>query len=103
LAGAGSVSLEAGRVEPAIGAQNAEASEEPLFGMRPAGEHGADQDFGVRPDLTGPGAEPIRRPFGVASVGAGHMVGVRAVLATEGAALMSPDALAAMEDLDHAR
>jgi hypothetical protein len=31
------------------------------------------------------------------------MVGVRAVLAAEGAALMSPDALAAMEDLDHAR
>ena len=100
---AGRDRLEAGRVEAAIGAQNAEAGAEPLFGMRPAGEHGADQAFGVRPDLAGPAAEPIRRPLGVAPVGAGHMVGVRAVLAAHGAALMSPDALAAMEDLDHAR
>ena len=71
--------------------------------MRPAGEHGADQAFGVRPDLAGPAAEPIRRPLGVAPVGAGHMVGVRAVLAAHGAALMGADALAAMEDLDRAR
>ena len=93
----------AGRIEAAIRAQNAEASAEPLFGMRPAGEHGADQAFGVRPDLAGPAAEPIRRPLGVAPVGAGHMVGVRAVLAAHVAALMDADALAAMEDLDHAR
>ena len=93
----------AGRVEAAIGAQNAKAGAEPLFGMRPAGEHGADQAFGVRPDLAGPAAEPIRRPLGVAPVGAGHMVGVRAVLAAHGAALMGADALAAMEDLDGSR
>jgi hypothetical protein len=31
------------------------------------------------------------------------MVGVRAVLAAQVPALMGPDALAAMEDLDHAR
>src|SRR5271169_2690085 len=70
---AGRDRLEAGRVEAAIGAQNAEAGAEPLFGMRPAGEHGADQAFGVRPDLAGPAAEPIRRPLGVAPVGAGHV------------------------------
>src|SRR5271166_6194183 len=71
--------------------------------MRPAGEHGADQAFGVWPDLASPAAEPLRRPLGVAPVGAGHVVGVRAVLAAHVPALMSPDALAAMEDLDHAR
>src|SRR5271165_7412608 len=101
--GAGRDRLEAGRVEPAIGAQNAEAGAEPLFGMRPAGEHGADQAFGVRPDLAGPPAEPIRRPFRVAPVGAGHMVGVRAVLAAHGASLMDADALAPMEYLDGSR
>ena len=71
--------------------------------MGPAFEHGADQAFGVRPDLAGPAAEPIRRPLGVAPVGAGHVVGVRAVLAAHGAALMGADALAAMEDLDGSR
>src|SRR6185437_541893 len=71
--------------------------------MGPAGENGADQAFGVWPDLAGPTAEPIRRPLGVASVGAGHVVGVRAVLAAHVPALMGADALAAMEDLDRAR
>src|SRR5271157_6131734 len=79
--GAGRHRFQAGRVEAAIRAQNAQAGAEPLFGMRPAGEHGADQAFGVRPDLAGPAAEPIRRPLGVTPVGAGHVVGVRAVLA----------------------
>ena len=101
--GAGRDRFDADRVEAAIGAQNAKTGAEPLFGMRPAGEHGADQAFGVRPDLAGPAAEPIRRPLGVAPVGTGHMVGVRAVLAAHGAALMGADALAAMEDLDRAR
>src|SRR5271156_6930375 len=55
--------FEAGGIDAAIGTQNAQASAEPLLGMRPAGEHGADQAFGVRPDLAGPAAEPIRRPF----------------------------------------
>ena len=90
-------------IEAAIRAQNAKASAEPLFGMRPAGEHGADQAFGVRPDLAGPAAEPIRRPLGVTPVGAGHVVGVRAVLAAHVAALVDADALTAMEDLDRAR
>src|SRR5271167_696969 len=103
LDGSGRDRLEAGRVEAAIGAQNAQAGAEPLFGMRPAGEHGADQAFGVRPDLAGPTAEPIRRPLGVAPVGAGHMVGVRAVLAAHEPALMGADALTAMEDLDGSR
>src|SRR5208337_1819975 len=79
--GAGRHRFDADRIEAAIRAQNAEAGAEPLFGMRPTGEHGADQAFGVRPDLAGPPAEPVRRPLRVAPVGAGHMVGVRAVLA----------------------
>jgi len=66
--GAGRHRLEAGRIEAAIGAQNPQAGAEPLFGMPPAGEHGADQAFGVRPDLPGPAAEPFRRPLGVAPV-----------------------------------
>ena len=101
--GAGRDRFEAAGIEAAIGAQNAQASAEPLFGMRPAGEHGADQAFGVRPDLAGPAAEPIRRPLGVAPVGTGHVVGVRAVLAAHVAALVDRDALAAMEYLDRAR
>jgi hypothetical protein len=100
--GSGRDRLEADRVEAAIGAQNAEAGAEPLFGMRTAGEHGGDQAFGVGPDLAGPAAEPIRRPLGVTPVGAGHVVGVRAVLAAHGAALMNSDALTAMENLDRA-
>src|SRR5271168_1509296 len=95
--------FDAYRIEAATRAQNAKAGAEPLFGMRPAGEHGADQAFGVRPDLAGPTAEPIRRPLGVAPVGAGHMVGVRAVLAAHVAALVDADALAPMEDLDGSR
>ena len=71
--------------------------------MRPTGEHGGDQPLGVRPDLAGPAAESVRRPFGVTPMGAGHVVRVRAVLAAHVAALMGADALAAMEDLDHAR
>src|SRR5271166_5551677 len=89
---AGRHRFDADRIEAPIGAQNAKAGAEPLLGMRPAGEHGADQAFGVWPDLAGPPAEPIRRPFGVAPVGAGHMVGVRAVLAAHVASLMDADA-----------
>src|SRR6202167_6840785 len=87
---AGGDRFEASRIEAAVRAQNAQAGAEPLFGVRPTGEHGADQAFGVRSDLAGPAAEPIRRPLGVAPMGAGHMVGVRAVLAADVAALMSP-------------
>ena len=101
--GAGRHCFDAGRLEAATRAENAKAGTKPLFGMRPAGEHGADQAFGVRPDLACPTAEPIRRPLGVAPVGVGHMVGVRAVLAAHVAALMDADALAPMEDLDRAR
>ena len=100
--GSGRDRFEASRIEAAIRAQDAEAGAKPLFGVRPAGEHGADQAFGVGPDLAGPAAEPIRRSLGVMAVGTGHVVGVRAVLAAHVAALMDRDALAAMECLDHA-
>jgi hypothetical protein len=49
--GAGRHSFDADGVEAAIGAQNTKTGAEPLFGMRPAGEHGADQAFCVWPDL----------------------------------------------------
>ena len=101
--GAGRDRFDACRVDAAIGAQNAQAGAEPLFGVRPAGEHGADQAFGVGSDLAGPAAEPIRRPLGVIPVGTGHVVGLRAVLAAHVAALVDRDALAAMECLDRAR
>src|SRR5882757_4222672 len=52
--------FEASRINAAIRPQNPETGAEPLLRMRPAGEHGADQGFGVRPDLAGPAAEPIR-------------------------------------------
>ena len=75
----------------------------PCSGCGRLAEHGADQAFGVGSDLAGPAAEPIRRPLGVIPVGAGHVVGVRAVLAAHVAALVDRDALAAMECLDRAR
>src|SRR5208337_4349867 len=100
--GAGGDRLEAGGIETAIGAQNPQAGSEALFGMRPAGEHGADQAFGARPDLAGPATEPFRRPLGVAPVGTGHVLRVRSVLGAHGASLVDGDALAAMEDLDRA-
>ena len=66
--GAGRDRFGARRIDAAIRAQDAKAGAEALFGMRPAGEHGDDQPFGVRPDLAGPAAEPIRRPLGVTPV-----------------------------------
>src|ERR1700722_16730218 len=101
--GAGGDRFEASRIDATIRAQNAQAGAEPLFGVRPAGEHGADQAFGVGSDLAGPAAEPIRRPLGVIPVGTGHVVGLRAVLAAHVAALVGRDALASMEHLDRAR
>src|SRR6202035_5377996 len=86
-----------------IRAQNAQAGAEPLFGVRPTGEHGADQAFGVGPDLAGPAAEPIRRPLGAIPMRTGHVVGGRAVLAAHVAALVGRDTLASMEHLDCAR
>ena len=98
--GASRDGFNAASVEPAIRAQNPQAGAEPLLGMLSAGEHGADQAFGVRPNLAGPAAETIRRPFGVAPVGAGHVIGLRAMLAAHVAALVDRDALTAMEHLD---
>jgi hypothetical protein len=95
--------LNACGVEAAIGAQNPQASPEPLFRMRSAGERGYNQSLGVWPDLPGPTAEPFRRPLGVAPVRTGHVLGVRAVLAADIATLVDGDALTAMEYLDRAR
>src|SRR5260370_40925373 len=90
------------RIDAPIRAQDAKAGPEALFGMRPAGQHGDDQPFGARSDFAGPSAEPIGRPFGVAPMCTGHGTRVRAVLAAQGAPLMSADAPAAAEHLDRA-
>ena len=66
LEGAGRDRFGARGIDAAIKLQNAQAGAKALFGMSPAGEHGGDQPLGVRPDLAGPAAEPVRRPLGVA-------------------------------------
>ena len=103
LQGAGRHRFGSRRIDAAIELQDAEAGAKALFGMPPAGEHGDDQPFGVRPDLAGPAAEPIRRPVGVTPVRTRHVIGIRAVPAADVATLVDADALTAMEDLDHAR
>ena len=70
--------------------------------MGPAFEHGDDERLGVRPDLGGPAAEPLGRPFGVTAMRARHVLRVRPAPGAPVAALMDGDALAAMEDLDRA-
>ncbi len=86
----------------AVRAQDPETGSKTLLGMLSAGEHGADQSFGVGPNFTSPAAEPIRRPIGKKPVCARHVIGVRAVLAAHVAPLMNRDALPAMEHLDDA-
>src|SRR5271163_4814452 len=98
--GSGRHRFEPGRIDAAIGVQNAQTGAKPLFGMRPAGENGADQALGIGSDLAGPTAEPIRRPLGVTPMRTRHVLRVRAVLAAHVAALVDRDALAAMEYLD---
>ena len=97
--------FDANRIEDAIGAQNAKAGAEPLFGMRPAGEHGADQAAsGVSTILPA----HRRNRSGVHSARQrrwelGIWSGSRAVLVAHVTALMDADALAPMEDLDGSR
>src|ERR1700689_2900915 len=69
--GAGRDRFEASRIDATIRAQNAQAGAESLFGVRPAGEHGADQAFGVGSDLAGFAAELITCPLGVILMGTG--------------------------------
>jgi hypothetical protein len=79
LQGAGRNCFGARRIDAAIKTQDAKAGAKTLFGMPPAGEHGGDQPLGVRPDLAGPAAEPVRRPLGVTPVGSRHVIVIRAM------------------------
>jgi hypothetical protein len=97
---AGRDRLGARWVDAAIEPQDSEAGTESLLGVWPMGEHGHDEPFGVRPDLAGPAPEAFWRPFGVASVCARHVIGIGAMPRAAPAALMSSNALAAMEQLD---
>jgi hypothetical protein len=101
--GAGRHRFDADGVEAAIGAQNTKTGAEPLFGCGRLASTALIKPSVFGPILPGPAAEPIRRPIGVAPVGTGHMVGVRAVLAAHVPALVGPDALAAMEARSCAR
>ncbi len=85
----------------AIEAQDAEACSEALLGMRPAGEDGGDQPFGLRADGCAPAPEAIRCPLGVASMRTRHMRGVCSIARATIAALMHSNTFAAMEYLDH--
>ena len=71
--------------------------------MRPARQHRQDQRLGVGADVTRLARKPLRRPFGIAPVRAGHVVGQRAVPRTAIAPRMARDPLAAVEHLDGAR
>ena len=101
LDGARRNGLGALMADVAIKAQDAEACSETLFRMRPAGEDGDDQPFGLRTDGRAPAPEALRRPFGVAAVRARHVSGVCSIARPAIAALMHSNAFAAMEYLDH--
>src|SRR5579862_5558144 len=47
------------RRDAAIESQDAEAGAEALLGVRPVGEHGRDEPYGVGADALGPAAEAL--------------------------------------------
>jgi len=55
--------FEAGQVDAAIRTPDYPGKCGIPVGSSAAGEHGADQAFGVRPDLASPAAEPVRDPL----------------------------------------
>src|SRR5271157_3983075 len=70
--------------------------------MRPARQHRQDQRLGVRADVTCLASKPFGRPFAIAPVRTGHVIGQRAVPQTAVAPRMARHALATMEYLDGA-
>src|SRR5580704_18326422 len=79
------------RIEAAEQAQHAEAGAKALLGMRTVGEHGDHEPFGIGTDRSRPALEALRRPCGIASVRARHVVRIGAVPRTAIAALMGGD------------
>lgn len=68
--------------------QHTKAGSKALFWMRTAGQNGDDQPLSLRPDGCTPALEAFGRPFRVAAVRAGHMVGVGSVAGTAVTALV---------------
>ena len=100
--GAGGDQLGACRVDILEQPEHAETGAEALLGMRPVGQDGDDEPLGLGADRAPPATEPLGRPFGVTPMRTRHVIGIGAVPAAAVTALMHGDALAAMEDLDHA-
>ena len=95
--------LGVGRIKAAQQPHDPQAGTETLFGVRPVSEDGDDQPFGAGADALSPALEAFGRPLGIAAMGTGHVLGIRAMEPAAIAAQMRGDTLAAMEDLDGAR
>jgi len=89
--------LAVGLLQP----EDAQAGAEALLGMGAIGHHRLQERLGRRPDATGRGHHPRRRPFGMAAVRAGHMLGDRRVAAPARRLRVAGNTLPLMEDLDH--
>ena len=92
-----------GSIKAAEQAQHTKAGAKALFRMRPAGHHGDDQSFGVRPDAAGVTLQAFRRPFGITPVCTWHVLRLGAVPRSAVASGMGGYALAAMEHLNRPR
>ncbi len=103
LDGAGRDGFGERGVDAAVKLQHAQTGPKALFGMRPAGEHGGNQPFGGGTDPGRPVLKALRRPRGIAPVGARHVIRVRAVAPAHDAPLVQADTLATMKNLDHPR
>src|SRR5665213_1717356 len=100
---AGRDRLGPGGIEAAEQTQHAQAGPEALLGVWPIGEHGDDQRLCVRADAAGLTVEPLGVPFGIAPMGARHVVRIGAVTRPAMAPCMGGDPFAAVEYLDRAR
>src|SRR5260370_37047837 len=100
--GTGRDGLGAGWGKPTKQAQHAEAGAKARLGMRTVGEPSDYEAFCVRADRARPPLEALRRPCGVASMRARHVVRIGAVARAAVATLMGGDALGVVEHLDGA-
>ena len=80
--------------------ENADAGAEALLGMRPRAQDHIGQDGGVVADRGGLAADAFMCPVAIAPMRTGHVLGDGRRPVRPGAAPMTGDALAAMENLD---
>src|SRR4051794_39526580 len=89
------------RIVVALGQrQDTEAGAKALLGVRPGFDDDLEERRGRWTNLLSGGDQPSRRPFAVAAVGAGHMIGNRGVAAPVGRTGVAGDPLSLVEDLD---